>query len=311
MLIKQYTAEDKALWDNFVLSSKNGTFLFCRDFMEYHSDRFKDHSLMFYSKDKLIAILPANISDDIFYSHQGLTYGGLVLSHHIKTDDILNIFSLLTAYLKNIGIKSFYYKAIPHIYHNYPAEEDLYALFRNGASLSSRTVSSTIELANKQPYGQSRKKQVKKASGFKLQILENSSLDGFWHVLDENLRIRYNAKPVHSLAEIQYLKSKFPDNIKLFTVSENTEIIAGSLIFETNSVAHIQYISANERGKQIGALDLLFDTLINRYFSDKRYFDFGISTENGGLYLNSGLIFQKEGFGARAIVYDTYLIDIK
>ena len=39
-------------------------------------------------------------------------------------------------------------------------------------------------------------------------------------------------------------------------------------------------------------------------------FDFGVSTEQRGSYLNEGLIFQKEGFGGRAICYDTYAIDL-
>ena len=47
--------------------------------MDYHNDRFKDHSLMVFKDDKLIALLPANIVDFNLRSHQGLTYGGFLL----------------------------------------------------------------------------------------------------------------------------------------------------------------------------------------------------------------------------------------
>lgn len=71
-------------------------------------------------------------------------------------------------------------------------------------------------------------------------------------------------------------------------------------------VVHTQYISANLEGKEIGALDLLFDYLINTEYSNYKIFDFGQSTENNGIYLNESLIFQKEGFGGRGVVYDIY-----
>ena len=63
--------------------------------------------------------------------------------------------------------------------------------------------------------------------------------------------------------------------------------------------------STNE-GKAIGAMDVLIDTLIKERFKHYRYFDFGISNESRGRYLNEGLVAQKEGFGARSVVHDFY-----
>ena len=71
-------------------------------------------------------------------------------------------------------------------------------------------------------------------------------------------------------------------------------------------VVHTQYLASSAEGKRDGALDLLLHNLITVVYADRSYFDFGVSTENGGGYLNEGLIFQKEGFGARSVVYDTY-----
>ena len=58
--IIRYTPDRKDEWDRFVAKSKNGTFLFFRDYMDYHADRFRDHSLMFYLDDNLYALMPAN-----------------------------------------------------------------------------------------------------------------------------------------------------------------------------------------------------------------------------------------------------------
>lgn len=306
--IEKYKAENKPVWDDFVSSSRNGTFLFYRDYMDYHSDRFHDNSLMFFDKNKLIALLPANISEDVFYSHQGLTYGGLILSVDIKTPQVVDVLTDAIQFLQENGVSKIIYKPVPYIYHRYPSEEDLYALFRNNATLLSRTISSTIDLSDKLDYAELRKRQIRKAEKQNLIVCESDSLPQFWAILEQNLRENHQAVATHSLQEIEYLKSKFPNNIRLFCTQKEDRIVAGCLIFETKTVAHAQYISASAEGKEDGALDLLFDYLINNIFDTKKYFDFGISTENNGNILNQGLISQKEGFGARGVVYDTYQI---
>lgn len=308
--IEKYNAENKPVWDDFVSTSRNGIFLFYRDYMDYHSDRFHDYSLMFFENNKLIALLPVNISENTVYSHQGLTYGGLILSCEIKTPQVIEVVAKTIQFLQESGVSKIIYKSIPHIYHRYPSEDDLYALFRRNATLLSRTISSTIDLSNKLDYAELRKRQIKKAEKLNLTVCESDSLSEFWYILEENLKENHQTVATHSLKEIEYLKKQFPDNIRLFCTQKNDNILAGCLIFETDTVAHTQYISASTEGKEIGALDLLFDHLINNIFNKKKYFDFGTSTENNGHFLNQGLISQKEGFGARGVVYDTYQIEL-
>ena len=83
--ICRYTQDKHAQWDDFVKVSKNGTFLFLRAYMDYHSDRFHDHSLMFHNeKGKLIAVLPANIKTA---SLRLPPYGGspmLIISEYVS-----------------------------------------------------------------------------------------------------------------------------------------------------------------------------------------------------------------------------------
>lgn len=311
MEIKIYTPDFKLEWDNFVRNSKNGTFLLYRDFIEYHGNRFKDYSLVFFEKGKLIALLPGHLENKVFYSHKGLTYGGMIMSKDTKAKNILSAFEYLTVTFRRQGIKKIVYKAIPHIYHQQPAEEDLYALFRNKAELTERNISSSILICEKIKYSELRKRGIKKAEKSDLKVKKSDNWEGFWKILEHNLQTRYNKQPVHSLEEILLLKKKFPKNIHLFTVKNaDKDIVAGCLIFETKTVAHIQYIAASDEGKKKGATDLLVDHIISEAYPDKKYFDYGVSTEDNGLYLNEGLIEQKEGFGARATVYDIYTINL-
>lgn len=307
MEIRRYRREDKELWNSFVSKARNATFLFDRNYMDYHADRFDDNSFMFYHKGKLKAVLPANVAGDTLYSHQGLTYGGLLLDKKATVEDVLECFDSLNSWLRENGISKVVYKALPWIYQQYPSEEDLYALtWKCKAQLISRNIASTIVIDNKLKFAESRKSGIRKAFSLNIEVGESNDVDGFWHVLEDNLGNRYNAKPVHTASEMKLLMSRFPNNIKLYVAKMNGEIVGGTLIYVTSQVVHTQYISASVEGKKHGALDLLFDYIINKVYANCRYFDFGKSTEQGGAYLNEPLIFQKEGFGGRGVCYDWY-----
>lgn len=307
MEIRRYRREDKELWNSFVSKARNATFLFDRNYMDYHADRFDDNSFMFYHKGKLKAVLPANVAGDTLYSHQGLTYGGLLLDKKATVEDVLECFDSLNSWLRKNGISKVVYKALPWIYQQYPSEEDLYALtWKCKAQLISRDISSSIVIDNKLKFAESRKSGIRKALSLNIEVGESNDVDGFWHVLEDNLGNRYNAKPVHTASEMKLLMSRFPNSIKLYVAKMNGEIVGGTLIYVTPQVVHTQYISASVEGKKHGALDLLFDYIINKVYANCRYFDFGKSTEQGGAYLNEPLIFQKEGFGGRGVCYDWY-----
>ena len=300
----RYTAGRQAEWDALVERSKNGTFLMKRGYMDYHADRFEDCSLMFYKKKRLHAVLPGNVSDGVFYSHQGLTYGGLVIDERCTTTDVLEMFGAMTERLKAMGINKVVYKPVPHIYHRLPAEEDLYALFRNGARLVARGVSSSISLERRLKWRQNRRTALNKANSEGVTVECSEDLECFWSILESNLKKTHGVRPVHSVEEMRLLKSRFPNNIILYIARNKHGVaVAGVLLYITENVIHSQYISATDEGKEIGAVDAIMQEVMRM---KKRYFDFGISTENGGKYLNENLIFQKEGFGGRAICYDTY-----
>ena len=294
-------------WNAFVAQSKNGTFLFDRRFMDYHADRFQDYSLMFYDEDRLLAVMPAHVDGDSLITHGGLTYGGLVMSPKIRAAQVCQIFRDLNTILRWDGFRRVVYKAVPWIYHQQPAEEDLYALTSVcHAHLTIRDISSAIIGDRKMRFSGSRKDGIRKARRRGLVVRESTDFAAFWHILNDNLLSKYGVRPVHSVAELELLHSRFPDKIRLYMVYDGSAPVGGTLLFLTPQVLHTQYISANAEGKANGAIDLLFDVLINDVYADYQYIDFGKSTVSDSADLNEQLIFQKEGFGARAVCYDTY-----
>lgn len=314
MRIARYTPLLRQQWNTMVRKAKNGTFLFERAYMDYHADRFCDCSLLFYDeKDNLLALLPAHFIDKQYCvgSHLGLTFGGFILPPHATTDEVLAMFDMAKRWFNNtMGATRWIYKPIPYIFSSMPAQEDLYALFRNHAKLTSRKISSAIEMDNTLRFRPSRRQGCTHAKKAGVTMEESHDVQTFWKMLDSLLYNKHDAHPVHSLPELQLLMGRFPNNIHLYLAHLGDEAIAGTLIYEYDQVAHCQYIASNELGRRLGALDLLFTNLIEERFAHKRYFDFGTSVEPDGWTLNEGLIFQKEGFGGRGITYDTYELSL-
>jgi hypothetical protein len=308
--VERFGPDRRQQWDEFVAEAKNGVFLFFRDYMEYHQDRFTDHSLLFRNGETLVAVLPANEVSGTLVSHGGLTFGGMLSGRRMTTPLMVELFAALQSYMRGRYLDRLVYKAVPHIYHDIPAEEDLYALFRSGARLVRRDVSSTILMADRPPVAKGRKSSVNVALRNAVIVGRSSDFRGFMALEAEHLQRQYGTKPVHSGDEMVMLATRFPEQIKLFTATVDGKLLAGTIVYDSRQVAHTQYIAASEEGRRLCAHDLVMHHLLNDVYSKKRYFDFGISTERAGHYLNSGLVGNKESFGARATVYDFYELDI-
>ena len=330
MTIIPYSINRKETWDAFVEMSKNGTFLLKRNFMDYHSDRFFDCSLLIYSgispdgefKEKglttkdLVAVFPANWDKEhlTVYSHQGLTYGGLLVLPDMTQKEVMDMMQAILQYYRDMmQAERFVYKPIPYIYSSIPSGEDLYALFRAGASLSRRLVSTCVSMHNPMKMTTLRIRQARKAvdHGFYIDRMtegDTETLREYWTLLEHVLKKYHDSHPTHTFQEMALLMSQFPKNIRLYIVRHEKRIVAGVVIFECRKVAHVQYIASGEEGRTFGALDLLFRHLINERYKQFDWLDLGTSNEDGGRVLNEGLIFQKEGFGGRAVCYDTYEI---
>jgi hypothetical protein len=308
MKVLKFDKSKIADWNQFVSDSKNGIFLLNRSYMDYHEDRFKDHSLMIFNNDKLLALLPANEKDEMIYSHAGLTFGGLVMSYNLKAKDLLLIFNAIINYYKGLGFKGWIYKAIPFVFHKYPSQEDLYAIFRFDANLYRRDISSVISLSDPVRFSESKRQSVHKCLQAGVEIVENNNFSDYWQLLQSVLS-KFKTTPVHSLKEIHYLKQKFPERIRLFEARQNDNLLAGVVIYDYGNCVHTQYMANSQEGRKTGALDFINAKLIAD-FKERKYYSFGISTEQEGDYLNEGLIQQKELMGARAVVNDFYKIKL-
>ncbi len=312
--VQSYTPVLRDAWNEAVEASRNATFLFDRNFMDYHKDRFRDASLMFDDgKGHVIALLPANAdtSTHTIHSHQGLTYGGMLLTREARTEHVMEALEAACHRYAKEGFKRLFYKPIPYIYHKYPSQEDLYFLYRHCAQLHSRNLSQTIFISDAIRMNQLRRRCIAKSVKACHTISEERDVTEFWHILDRNLHDRHGVRPVHSIDELHLLMHRFEDRIRLFVVkNQSGETIAGTVVFDMGHVVHTQYISANDEGKATGAFDRLVAHLLTDVYPDRQYLDFGVSTEAGGHILNKGLTFQKESFGGRGVCYDTWELDL-
>ena len=310
MEIVQYNQDLQNVWDAFIDESKNGTFMLKRGYVEYHSDRFTDFSLMFYDEGKLVAVLPASLHGDEMRSHGGLTYGGIISDRKMTTKKMLSVLDSLLPYLKENNIKKLIYKRVPSFYHTYPADEDVYALFKNKAKLVRRDISTAVYLPDRIKLSKGKKWGISRAKQAGVVVKKFDDFNLFIEKENEVLK-RHNAQAVHTGGELKLLAKRFPDNIALYGAFLNDEFLAGTLVYVTPTVAHTQYITTTEKGRETFAFDFLGNELISNVYADKIWFDFGISTEDGGMMLNEGLCQQKETFGGRGFVYDFYELEIK
>lgn len=179
MRVEKYSKINEICWDDFVGKAKNGHFFFYRDYMEYHSDRFQDFSLIIYNdKGNIMALLPASIDGDTVISHGGLTFGGFVCDSKMAAAKMLDVFGSVKQFLKNAGVRMFIYKCMPAIYNKYSSDEALYALFRNNAELYRRDVSFSIYLPDRLGYQEQRKRAIKKGYRYQYTLQESRNMGG-------------------------------------------------------------------------------------------------------------------------------------
>jgi hypothetical protein len=310
--VKQYQESDYINWNAFIGQAKNATFLFHRDFMEYHKERFEDFSLMVFEDEKLIAVLPANKAGAIVFSHQGLTYGGLVYSAKIKGEKVEIILDSLLSFFKENGIQFFYYKPIPFFYSSGGNHETDFFLLKKGAFLDKKEMNLAVNLAMPLTISKSKLKHFRKIEELDLEMVEEQRLESFWElVLEPRLFEKHNAKPVHTLQEITKLKEMFPDNIKQFSVYYEGLIIAGITVFETETIVKSQYGATTKKGEELRALDFLFIRLIQKYKSEgKLFFDMGIVNDDNEKGYHAGLLKQKEELGCSVYSQDFYKMNL-
>jgi hypothetical protein len=311
--VRPYQESDYELWNTFVSAAKNATFLFHRDFMEYHKERFDDFSLLVFDKVKLVAVLPANRVDNKVYSHQGLTYGGLVYASKLKIEKIETILDLLFDFFKSKRIEHFYLHPIPSFYLGQGNAAIDFFLMKKGAQLYRKEMNMVAHLPQEIPISKSKLKHFRRTEVLGLRVVEETNFQPFWEkILEPRLAEKYDAKPVHSLAEIQLLHERFPKNIKQFSAYLEDKIVAGITIFEFENGVKSQYGATSKKGEKYRALDFLFISLLDIFQKKgKLFFDMGIVNDSGEKGFHSGLLQQKEELGCTVWSQDFYKITLK
>lgn len=302
-------------WNRFVAeSARNATFLHNRNYMDYHSDRFRDASLVAVDSvsGRWLAALPANEEGNTVWSHHGLTYGGWLLHRrHFNAVNMLDLWDLTIQEWRAQGKERLMYRPVPHLYHTQPSEEDIYGLWRKGGVIDHLQVSSAIDLREPYSVSDSTRRNINLARRHGTQV-EEVDAETLWPLLERTLQERHSTKPVHTLAEFKLLQSRFPQNIRVVAArGADGTIQAATALYVAGQVVHSQYIGTTPEGRRAYGLPLLISTIVEKAReTGKFWFDFGTSNEAQGSILNEGLHSQKSGLGATSLIYPTYRLDL-
>jgi hypothetical protein len=311
-----YTEADRNIWDEYIVTAPMVTLLHTRRYLSYHANRFQDISLVIKDeKDNIIGLFLAALdpnNPEQVVSHPGITYGGLLHQGNLRGEKMIDVWRLIKQYYADRGLKQLIYKAVPSIYFQSPAFDDLYALFRVGGIRYRCDLSCAIDLEHQLLPSKRRQRALKKAHKNNVLVKEGFEfISPFWEVLTINLTEKHNLNPAHTIEEMLHLYSLFPENIKLIVALVQDNVEAGVIILNTPNVNHAQYICSSTLGHEVSALDAVFEFCLLRSSEQrKRYFNFGISTEQQGQYLNNGLHQFKSEFGGGGTIQEFYQLQL-
>lgn len=306
--LNRYRPDMKGQWNDFIGMAKNGNFLFFRDYMDYHSDRFVDHSLMFYLNRELIGCLPATRMGRTLHSHRGLTYGGLVMHPDIRLQAVLAITKRLATHLRDSGLDGLVYSPMPHIYHRLPAEEDLEALAKLGVQIVDSKAISVLRVGDHRDlFSNNRLRDVARFRKLGLTVVRSNDFAAFMTLCALHLSQRFSAKPIHTVAEIQALANRFPNNIQLYAVHNHSQMIAGVILYRNALCARMQYLAHDDRGREACAITAILAHIIDDALPPNTWLELGHSVGSAGEF-NEGVFAYKESLGARAIEIRSYLL---
>lgn len=284
-------------WNQVLELALNATLMHRRSFLAYHGDRFEDCSTMIYRGNEPLAVFPAHREGEEVHSHKGLSYAGMI-HKPCSFNQELELFKFVLKHFEDLGITRITMKETPGIYNSIAQDSNLYIMGLAGAQIKKSELSLAMPLPLNIKH-EGRKNKIRQAIRMGFQVVESNEVKQFWEsLLVPNLKNRFGVSPTHKADEMQWLKERHPENIRLYMLKKE-EWLAGALLFVTPTVIHCQYLATNERGRQLHALDFLIHHLCKNTFSKYRFFDFGHSHEQDGKKINRGLFQWKESFGAQ------------
>lgn len=307
--VRRYRPECEVEWNEFLLNARNRSFLFNRSYMDYHKDRFADHSLMILRGDQLIGVLPVNEIDSELFSHNGLTFGGLIVHDNFRLEHAFETFEAIIRYGRGAGLRRLTYRPAPHCYCKPATEEDLVAICRLGGSVIDVKPMSVLHPQAVAEVRVSRPTEIRRAERQGILIATDYDWDGFIRICSETLAHRHGAQPVHSGAEMAMLAARFPDNIQLIGARQRGVLIGGLIVYENRCCDRLQYIGVVEEQRRNGVLSALQCHAVERASKRQTWLDFGPSVDPATDTVNFGMTFAKESYGARTIAQMTFALD--
>ena len=292
MKIVKYEQKHHKIWDEFVKNSKNGTIFHTQTFLSYHKDRFEDASILIYKKNSLIALFPAVEVDNKTISHQGSTYGGLIVRKDNRLKTSFEIWEEIIKYYN----KTIEFRKSEYIFDMYPSEEVVFSAKKIGFKEVYEELSTCLDL-NYIKFTKGRKWALTKCKNLKI-VFDDMNYERYYEILQNNLK-KHNSTPTHTLEEMKLIKNLLPNNYFLVSIYLNDMMIAGIwLVIANSKTAHTFYIAQNYEYKDLQPLSCIVKYIIE-YLQNNNftYLNFGISTENRGEIINFGLFEFKESFG--------------
>ena len=329
VLVEEYTPDQFDVWESFIDESVNGTIFHRQKFIGYHpADRFQDNSLLFYYKKRLIAVFPACVIErngkTVLKSHAGTSYGGPVFNEKQSLRRVYSVMEALDEYAREKGFDQIEMRTSPKIFYKsfldqleftlsglgYCREaEELVTFYRMADYAYNEDI---LEFAKSFPTT-CRKEIRKSAEHITAKIVETEEeVNRFHEILSDNLSSKYNKQPTHTLDELKTLLRLFPGEIFILGIYHGDRLVGGYTVITINEKGlHIFYAAMDYDYQIYRPLNLGLARLIQIGTErNMEVLNYGISTEDGGKYINWGLLRFKEDFGGTGALRTNWIKDI-
>ena len=307
---------DKRL-DHFVeCESVNGTFLQTRRFLNYHpADRFTDASFALEKSGTIVAYFPGVEKEQTFVSHAGSTFGGPIIAKSFYTGSrIREILTEADQYFSE-KFKGVLFKVTPELFAKESPDLLDYTLEHMGYTRHTELSSyctlhsgvDPLENCDKECRRIFKKSEIEAIRFGNLEKTED--FETFYHFLEIS-KSKHNVHPVHTLQELYDLKdNRIPDHIRFRGIWDKDTLVAAMMLFlfEGTKTIHGQYIAPNPDYEKFQPTTALYVRVMREAaIEGYQKISWGISTENGGEFLNENLLRFKESLGAKACVNAFY-----
>lgn len=306
-------------WDSFIKdNSRNGCIFHERKFLSYHKiGKFEDASLLFLNAGKIVGVLPAAAISACgvhsIVSHPGSSAGGLIYHRKQGLRDVLVMLEKSIHHYRDAGNKSLELRLAEPIFSSPSDAELTFLLWHRGFRLTTREVSSCVDLKAKAAWMEfGRKKNgndIRRLRNMGVSIVLVDDPDTVYPLIAQSLEGRYGKTPTHSLAELLELKQRYPHRLHCWAALFEGKLIAAVVAFVANDNAvHDFYIAQDYAHARLQVMPLLFHEIFVYYKREGfRWFNFGISSR--GDWIKWGILEFKERMGGRATCRDVWLLD--